>query len=50
MKQSFEPILAGWAVHEFFVLFIAILSKGTLSYRLCFEYFSQLSIDSEMYT
>jgi hypothetical protein len=24
-------------------------TKGTLSYCLCFEYFSQLSIDSEMY-
>ena len=24
--------------------------KGSLSYRLCFEYFSQFKIDSEMYT
>jgi hypothetical protein len=26
------------------------VTKGSLSYRLCFEYFSQFKIDSETYT
>ena len=33
-----------------FSLFYLQICKGSLSYHLCFEYFSQFKTDSEMYT